>query len=122
MTPRIPNCNTRRLGRAALGPLRSFGFASLRRPDAYGAVESRRGRRNFEVQLHTAATTKEFLVLQLEVDRTPQRREIGGRCAWCDYDAEREMSCAKADEVLRKNERFGKGVLVYYTFLSRLVT
>ena len=32
-----------RNGRAALGPLRPFGFASLRQPDAYGAGESRRG-------------------------------------------------------------------------------
>ena len=31
-------------GRAALGSLRPFGFASLRQPDAYGAGESRRGR------------------------------------------------------------------------------
>jgi len=32
------------------------------------------------------------------------------------------MSCAKSDEVLRKNERFGKGVLVYYMFHPRLGT
>ena len=43
MTPRIPNCNTRRLGRAALGllrPLRGSGFA-LGQPDHFATGESR---------------------------------------------------------------------------------
>ena len=37
-------------GRVALGPLRPFGFASLRQPDACGAGESRRDRHEFSTK------------------------------------------------------------------------